>query len=211
MVITVVLALVVAAGVGLAAHKWIQPRYQATATLMVVPGSHNSDFLSALVTDQQLVDTYASLSTTPNLLTKTLQNLNLNWTWSSFARDVVSTPISSTNLLSIKVTTTNPRLTAQLANQLAANTSNEVTHLVGTHQLEIVDPATVPQSPASSPAKKYGAAAGAIVLVLGAIYILLREYVDDSIHNPDEAEKNLGFTVVGTIPWVVGIHHNTGA
>ncbi len=204
------IAIIAAAGAAFAAHKWMKPTYQATATLMVVPSSHSSDFLTALVTDQQLVDTYASLSTTSNLLTSTLNDLNLNWSWSTLAKDVSSTPISNTNLLSIKVSATNPQLTAQLANTLAHNTSVEVQNLVGKPQLEIVDPATIPSTPSSSPTLKYGVAAAMACLILGVGLLLLREYFDDSIRDPHEAEKDLGLCVVGTIPWVAHLPSHPG-
>ena len=96
------------------------PTYTAKARLIVGPGidSPNPD-LNDLRTGGQLMQTYAELATTRPVLKSVIQELNLDLSPDDLKRKIKVKTDTETQILNIRVTDADPRLTADIANAVA--------------------------------------------------------------------------------------------
>lgn len=110
----VILGAVLAGGTAYLISRSMTPVYQARATLMVSPGNvQTAESYSTLMASERLAQTYAQLLQSPPVMGKTLEQLGPG---SSFS--VSAMPVPDTQLLSVRVTGTDPQRIAHAANTL---------------------------------------------------------------------------------------------
>lgn len=77
-----------------------------------------------------------------------------------------------------------------------------------TSNIQIVEPALVPNSPVRPKPLQNSALAGALGLLAGFGIALLVEYLDDSLRSPEQVSKLLGAPVMGVVAQISGIGKN---
>lgn len=106
----------------------------------------------------------------------------------------------NTRHLTIVVKDTDPVFAANLANKVADVFSRIVVEKMGAGQVNIIDPAIVPDKP-SSPNKPMNLMVGLILgLMLGAGIVFLIEFLDTTVKSTDDVENMTGFTLLGIVP-----------
>lgn len=111
---------------------------------------------------------------------------------------------STTRLINVTVTGPNAQMAADVANEIASNTSQVAQEVMSVDSIKVVDkakPAEKPSGP-NRPKLMLLAAAGGLMVVLG--YLLVQDAVDTRIRNAQDAEETLGLPVIGRIPAVKG-------
>ena len=95
-------------------------------------------------------------------------------------------------------------MAADVANEIASNTSQVAREVMSVDSIKVVDkakPAKKPSGP-NRPKLMLLAAAGGLMVVIG--YLLVQDAVDTRIRNAQDAEETLGLPVIGRIPAVKG-------
>lgn len=118
--------------------------------------------------------------------------------------DVTVVGESTTRLINVTVTGPDAQMAANVANEIAANTSEVAQEVMSVDSIEVVDkakPAKNPSGP-NRPKLMLLAAAGGLMVVIG--YLLVQDAVDTRIRNAQDAEETLGLPVIGRIPAVKG-------
>ncbi len=109
---------------------------------------------------------------------------------------------TGTKILEIKVVTTNPQLSADIANTFAQYVPDEIIRITKAGGVEIVDYAYAPTGH-SSPSLTKNTAIGFILgLVVSAAFFVLRALLDTTIYSAEEITKVTNCPVIGNIPHV---------
>jgi len=191
-----ILGVVICGGATYAVSKIMRPTYQASTTLILTVGTGPSAYDTTTATLEAL-PTYASLIPTPIVLNPVLAQ-HPGLTIQQLQGMMTVKPQSNTQLIELDVENTNPVLAAQLANEISQSFAQYAnTQLSGTIK---VLPAQTPIVPIK-PKPALDAAIGALVgLSLAIALIIIFEWLDGRLADPDEVEEKLGLETLTIIP-----------
>ncbi len=110
---------------------------------------------------------------------------------------------ANTKLIEVDVKTTDPILSATIANTFAKYAPSEIVRITKAGGVEIVDWAIVPKN-ASSPNLTRNVAVGVLAgIVLAAAFFILKTYLDTTIYTSEEVHKVSRCPVIGTVPMII--------
>lgn len=199
-----VLCAVLGAASGWALGRWeIPPVYQSQSLVMVIP-SHSTaqNLLNDLVTGQQLVNTYATMATSPAFLQAAQHVVGPHLPLSLLARDVQVTAQPNTNLIRIVAKGPGAALAHSLAETVAATLVKNAHQVTGSSVLRVVSTAKTNPNPISLSPRYLAATLGALCLVAGFCLFVLLGLLNDSIVTTEEATRYTQLSVLGEIPSV---------
>lgn len=192
----VILGVVFCGGATFVFSKLTPPVYQASATLIL----NQKTFDSAsdnFNTSVNALPTYATLITSPQVLDPVLAK-HPGLTDTQLNAMVKVTPESNTQLIEIDVENTDPRLAEQLANEISLSFQAFAnSQLPGS--ISII-PAEVPTDPIRPKVLTSTGAGAGVGLCLSLALIVIFEWFDDRLSNPQEVQDRLGIEVWGLIP-----------
>ena len=123
--------LILAAVLTGAASFWVSmnltPYYASTATVLVneAPANRNTDYSSVMMSEQ-LATTYARMMATDPVLKKVAETLNLGEPLEDIKDWITVTPLRDTQLIEVRVETTNPLLSAFVANAVVTTFAEQI-------------------------------------------------------------------------------------
>ena len=160
---------------------FVTPKYQASSSIYVVSASNNSIVnLTDLQIGSQLTADYQELMLSRPLL-----------------QDV-----SSTRILTVTVTDTDPQRAADIANELVKQARIYLPKIMETETPNLVEDAVVP-SQKYSPSYAKNTILGALLGAVLCCGVLLVQYLmNDTLETPDDVAKYLGIQPLTTIPEV---------
>ena len=103
----------------------------------------------------------------------------------------VDTP-TDTRVVSITVTDTDPYTAAEIANAVRDIASKHIQQVMDIKAVNVVETANIPDEPSSPSVPKNGVIGGLVIIV----YL-----TNDTVKTPEDVEKYLGLSVLGTIPY----------
>ena len=108
-------------------NKRMTPYYQSTSTVMVneAPASQATDY-SSVITSQQLTATYSEMMVKDPVMSQVIKQLNLDMSPSGLKGMITVTPIGDTQLMKVTAVTTDPQLSADIANAVATVFSTQI-------------------------------------------------------------------------------------
>jgi len=198
----VISALVVGVLVGLYTIFLVPPKYQATSKLYIVSASNESVVnLSDLQLASSLTGDYQQLILSRPMMESTIKNLDLENTTANGLKNMlsISNP-SSTRLINITATTTDPELSKNIANEVAKLAVSWLPAIMECPEPNIAEDAITPQhrsSPSYTKNIVIGMLAGA-VLCYGLFVV--QYLLDDTITSADDFEKYFGMVPLSSIP-----------
>lgn len=181
----------------------IPPQYQSEAKLVVNAGGNPQSSVityDQLNTAQQLVNTCAVILKSDTVLDQVGQNLSLSQTSKDLVKQIDISPVDSTEVLDIKVKDTDPKVAADIANEIAKLAPNILVKTVKASSVETFSAAkenTTPVSPNVPLVSLVSFLAGLAAAFLIAVLI---EKLDDSFSTEEDVQKYLQLTVLGVIP-----------
>jgi capsular polysaccharide biosynthesis protein len=182
---TLIVSAWVAGLTGYLVASTLPPTYESQVKVLV--GPLNTD-LETLRASGQLIQTYAQLVTTDEVLASTIQEVGLDLTPEELRPATRTTANDVTRILTIRVQASTAEDAAKLANELATEleqiTSTGVTQPAGlTKILEFARPETTPVAPQVSLLVLLAALAGVVVAV---VVVLLLEYFGNTVRTREE-------------------------
>ena len=186
------LILVVAVTVGVGAYiitdQSYRPVYQTNTTMVITSRGSSSTVYSNLQNASNLASVFTELLNSSVLQKKILEELGMSY-WNY---DITASAIAETNLLTIKVTASDPR-TAFLVMQALVKNHGIVTYdVVGDLAIEILQLPTVPRAPMNS-ANNISQVEKAVILsvIASCAFILLYSYFNDTVRSRRESDAKL--------------------
>lgn len=188
----------------------ITPEYQSFTTLLLAQNTTNSDGTSGQITqtditlNQKLISTYSALIRTKDVLGQVIQNLGIDITQEELKNNISVSAVSGTELIKITVQDENPENAAKIADEIANVFKEKIAKdIYNINNIHIVEKAEVSNTPSNINHKKDLVFALGVGLVIVAIYIFIATLLDNTIKSIEEAERDTGIMVLGTIPKAV--------
>jgi capsular polysaccharide biosynthesis protein len=180
------------------------PLYESSTNVVLISDtSTKSEITNNDVTlSNNLVKTYSEIVKSRNVLSQVIDNLKLNISYEELRSKVTVSSVTSTQLISIKVSDKDAKTAKEIADEIGKVFKAEIKSIYGIDNVQIVDKAVEAGAPYNINVAKesiiYGIAG--LVLGVGATYLLF--VVDKTIKDTDTVEKRLGLTVIGVVPEV---------
>ena len=184
---------------------FITPQYRSV-TKMYVLHRQTEDTLtnSDLQAASLLTKDYAELIRSRTVSESVCNELHLNLTPEELSSKIsVSTP-SDARVISIAVIDPDPEMARTLANEVRDKAAEHILTVMNTEAVNVVDEANMPTRKYSPSIRKNGMMAGLLGIVLAGAIILLRYILNDTVKSPEDVEKYLGMSTLGSIPVVQG-------
>ena len=178
----------------------ITPLYSATSTVLVISKETTLTSIADLQFGSQLTKDYSMLITSRSVLEEVLDNLGLDMGYGTLKGNVSINNPDETRILQITVTNPDPQLAKELADELAAVSSEYIGDKMEVVPPKIIEKAEVPAaqtSPSMSRNVMLGAMAG---LFLSAGVVILMTVMNDSIRSEDDIERYLNIPTLASIP-----------
>ena len=178
----------------------ITPLYSATSTVLVISKETTLTSIADLQFGSQLTKDYSMLITSRSVLEEVLDNLGLDMGYGTLKGNVSINNPDETRILQITVTNPDPQLAKELADELAAVSSEYIGDKMEVVPPKIIEEAEVPAaqtSPSMSRNVMLGAMAG---LFLSAGVVILMTVMNDSIRSEDDIERYLNIPTLASIP-----------
>lgn len=200
----IIVPLLFMVAMGACSFIFMSDEYTASTSMYILARSDSPQGAvsnSDLSTSQLIANDIAELAQSERVTSNTESALGLE-DLSDYTMSVAGE--STTRLINVTVTGPNAQTAADVANEIASNTSQVAQEVMSVDSIKVVDkakPAKKPSGP-NRPKLMLLAAAGGLMVVIG--YLLVQDAVDTRIRNAQDAEETLGLPVIGRIPAVKG-------
>lgn len=188
---------------------FLSKKYQSSTSIYVLNRQDNNVVTySDLQSGTQLTKDYAELVKSRSVTEKVINQLKLNTVYTDM-RELDSRQLAGmisvdnttdTRIIRITVTDTNPARAQDIANAIREAASLHIEAVMDIEAVNVVDYAEMPTE-AVSPNILLNTLIGAVAGAIAAAFIIIFLHLsDDRIKGPDDVEKYLGISVLGTIP-----------
>lgn len=184
------------------AYTRLDNEYTAESSMIVqVSTQTDTSGYQDLLYGQRLVDTYAEIAKSNNVLDQVRNNLDLEYT-NTQLRDMISVnSVNDTLLVKIAVVSSDPDKSADIATEVVSVVQDLTVEYEGLERVEVLDVAKVPTSPSGPNRLLYVAVGILLGGMLGVGGVLAVEFLDKNIKKPSDVEKILGIRLLGAIPF----------
>ena len=185
---------------------WIQkPLYKSEATLVLTRSNSETGEQAGITTNdininQKLVSTYGEIIKSKRVLSKVINNLELQTNSDKLSKKVSVSNKADTEILRISVIDEDSKLSQKIANEIADVFSDEVVKIYNIQNISIIDYAEEEVKPYNVSVVKQSIIALAIGVVLALAVIFVMFYFDTTIKSAEEVEEKTGLVVLGRVP-----------
>lgn len=179
---------------------FVTPKYQSTSELYVLSKSTSITSFADIQIGTYMTKDYVEVVSDRPILDMVIENLNLNITYKQLKGMISVTNPTSTRIIRITVTDSDPERAKKIADEMANVSSAFIAEKMDQPSPSILhysysDGGIV--SPNISKNTFLGAAVG---FSLTMIFVILRYLLSDTIMSVDDVERKLGLSALGTIP-----------
>lgn len=202
--LVVTLPVVCAVAMGLGSLLFMRNTYTASTSMYVLASSANessSALSSDLSASQMLTNDVATLLQSDRVTADTADQLGLD---DLKAFDISVQSESTTRVITLSVTGSDPTQTAAVANGLAANVSAVAREVMSVESVNVIDEAPVPDAPSGPRRTLYVAVAAMAGLFAAVAIVVLMDILDTRVRGAEDIEQLLGVPVIGRIPEMKG-------
>lgn len=201
--IKLIIVLCILFGVGgfLGTKFLITPTYTASTSIYLTPQVSESGSLdyNSQMANSKLVTNVVNLMTQNNVMSEVAKDVGME-NASSVKKCITVTNESNTEIITITATTTDPKLSKDIANDTVSTFTKTMQKNLNVRNIEVVDRAKLSYVPSGPNIKKNTMLATMVGFVLGVGYAVLRFLFDNRLRTKEEAEKYLGIPVFCEIP-----------
>lgn len=197
--ILMVVSMAAAAGIS---YFILEPVYESKVTLFVGRQQTKDEGIQMadITLNQQLVKDYQELAKSRTIARAVIERQQLPITVEGFIAKINVSLLKDTRVFQITVSDIDPVQAMEIANVLSEVFIDRATEIMRVENIQVIDPAEIPEYPFKPNPKRNMAIAGAGALVLGLGIIFFLQYMDNTIKTPDDVEKYLGLHTIGAIP-----------
>lgn len=181
------------------------PVYEASTTLVLTKSTKTvEDALSTItqndiILNQKLVSTYSELIKSKRVLSQVIENLQLDYKVNKLAKLINVQSIEDTEILKISVKNENPKLSRDIANNIAEVFSKEIIEIYDLNNINIIDKAITPKTVANDTTIRDTIIAFIIGFASSTIVIFIIYYFDDTIKFKENLEEEIKLPIIGKI------------
>ncbi|RXZ01487.1 YveK family protein [Fictibacillus sp. S7] len=202
-VMITLIAVIAVAIAGVVSYFVLTPVYQSSTQILVnQKKAKDVPEYNQVQTNLQMVNTYSVIIKSPAILSKVIDNLNLNTTVEALNGKLTISSEQDTQVLNVAVQDEDPAMAVKIANNIASTFKEEVPNIMKIDNVSVLSKAELKDDP--SPVKPNPKMNMAIALVVGLMagvgLAFLLEYMDNTLKTEQDIENILGLPVLGTIP-----------
>ena len=194
-------AILLGAAVYLVCTFFIIPKYESTTKIYVI-NRQNSESLtySDLQSGTQLTKDYQELVTSRPVLEEVKAELGLDIENDKFKKSITVSVPTDTRIVSITAEDTDPYMARAIADSVRTSAAEHIANVMNTEAVNVVEEANLPTE-ISSPKIIRNTVIGTVLGAFIAVVLIVVIYIlDDTIKNPDDVERYLNLSVLGSIP-----------
>ena len=182
----------------------VTPLYKSSALMYVNNSSitvgSTSVSLADLTASQTLVDTYIVILKTRLTLNDVIEQAELNYTYEDLRDMISASPVDSTEIFEITVTSPYPAEAEKIANTIVEVLPEKISEIMDGSSVRTVDFAVRPTMK-SSPSITKNVALGLIVgMILSCGVIVLLELLDEQIRDEEYLTQTYELPVLAAVP-----------
>ena len=177
------------------------PQYRSTTQIYVI-SQQNTDTVNYtdLQVGQQLTNDYVIMIESRSVLEQVINSMNLEYTYEQLLGKLSVTAETNTRIIDITVTDSDPYEAKRLADAIREVASEKITNVMQIDSVNVLEKGNIARKP-SSPNVMRSTLVGFLAgLLLSVGFTLLVYLLNDSVQTPDDVEKYLGLSVLGSIP-----------
>lgn len=215
LIFVVIISLIGGVLAGCITNFFIEPKYTATIKMHVYSNSDNRIASNSTITSsefeasQRLVNTYLVVVGSDTFTQKVADKMDNVVTADEIRSMMSCSQIEDTVAFRVSVTSTNPQLAMEIANEIANTCPEEIVRILKVGGVEVIDYATEPKSP-SSPNLKKNVLIGLLAsFAVSFVFFFIKELFDTSITDEKDLEREFDIPILGTIPRLVPVTEKT--
>ncbi|WP_432363793.1 YveK family protein [Sporosarcina sp. UB5] len=198
--LTMLLAVTVA---GVISFLVLTPIYQASTQILVNQQKveQNQFNTQDIQANLQLINTYNVIIKSPAILTKVIENLDLNTTPAQLTGKITVNSAQNSQVVNVSVQHPEPFMAVDIANTTAEVFQEEIQHLMNVDNVNILSPAVLAEDPKPIKPDPYlnMAIAAVVGLMLGVGIAFLLEYLDTTVKTEQDIEELLNLPILGLV------------
>ena len=198
--IIIISGVVLASAGGLVSNFLITPMYSSKTQLYILSKSTSLTSLADIQIGTQLTQDYMVLVKSRPVVTKVIENLQLDMSYEDMAESIEISNPSNTRILEIKIEYPDAFLAKKIVDEFANVSTEQIAKIMDTEKPTIVEEGFISQWPSGPNVKKNIIISGLIGIFLAAGVIVLLYILDDTIKDSGDIEKYLGLSTLGLIP-----------
>lgn len=180
----------------------VDPTFESTATLYVVSASSGGVVdLTDLNIGSSLKEDYKVLMQRYPVLSRTIEELNLDMTPEQLIKKMVIENPTDTRILTVTVTDTDPEMARDIANKIAEVSVEYLPEVMSSDAPNIAEHARVAERKSGPSYSKATIMGGLIGFILSCMYFILLYMMDKTVKTEDHVEKVFGSMPLASIPY----------
>ena len=200
--IIIVSGVIVAAVALLVSYFIITPKYESVTKIYVISKT-NADTMtySDLQAGSTLTKDYKELVKSRPVLEEVLAETGIDVELKDLEEQITVEVPQDTRIVSITVEDKDPYEARIIADSVRIAASKHIQEVMDTEAVNVVEEASLPIEKSSPSILKNTAIGYAVGLFLAIAIVIINYIMDDTIKTPDDVEKFLGVSVLGSIPY----------
>lgn len=200
--IIIVSGVIVAAAALLVSYFIITPKYESVTKIYVISKT-NADTMtySDLQAGSTLTKDYKELVKSRPVLEEVLAETGIDVELKDLEAQITVEVPQDTRIVSITVEDKDPYEARIIADSVRIAASKHIREVMDTEAVNVVEEASLPIEKSSPSILKNTAIGYAVGLFLAIAIVIINYIMDDTIKTPDDVEKFLGVSVLGSIPY----------
>lgn len=198
--LTMLLAVTVA---GVVSFIFLTPIYQASTQILVNQQKveQNQFNTQDIQANLQLINTYNVIIKSPAILSKVIENLDLDTTPAALNTKITVNSAQNSQVVNVSVQDPEPYMAVDIANTTAEVFQEEIQKLMNVDNVNILSPAVLSDNPSPVKPDPYlnMAIAAVVGLMLGVGIAFLLEYLDTTVKTEQDIEEILDLPILGLV------------
>lgn len=200
----ILVGLIVGGAVYAGAKMFIKPTYRSGFTAYVnnKQSKQNSDYLTSSDVNaaKQLVLTYQSILKSNSILTAAAKSIGVEKSYESLAGRVYTEVSDDTEIISVYVVDNDPQFAYDYAQAIAKVAPAYMSQIVEGSSMKIIDYPEYSDKRFQPSYIRYGIIGFLIGVLLVAVWVIIRYFIDDTIKTESEIENKFALPILGVIP-----------
>ena len=205
----IVAAVVVFVAIGVFYNLFIkEPLYTTYTTIVLVKDENSKSIIETksdtidqndIMLNQKLVATYRQIIKSKLVLNQVIENMKLDYSMNEMYNKVTVDALEDTEIIKVSVIDKDPKLSSDIANEIARVFEIEVTKIYKLSNVSIIDKAETPKARSNNTLIRDVILAIILGTVCGGGIIFIIFYFDDTIRSTDTIDKDVGLPLIAKV------------
>lgn len=182
-----------------------EPIYKSSTSLILTGFSSTSEDESTinnndLTINQKLLTTYQQITKSRKVLSKVIDELNLDYEVEELAKNISVTGVTDTEIIQITVSDKNAKRAYKIVKKIADVFSDEVRDIYNVSNVSVLDSAEIAKEPSNMSLTKSICLYVAVGTIASVLVVFVAYYFDTTVKTVEQIESKLDVPVLGSIP-----------